>query len=247
MTTNPVTPVTPNGSTTFTVRFAPLTSGAKTATLHLANNDLTNNPFNLTLTGSGIIISTNISVSAISLVTLNPQSGLFEQTVRVTNSTLITFSAIRLVIQGLPADVQVHNASGSTNGVPYLQYNFPLAPAATVDFLVEYYRANRQPFPSPVFVAEGTAPISVTATGPIMSIDRDVELQSGRFLIEFTAIPGRSYAVQYSTNMMASWITVIPTIIAPANKVQWYDDGPPKTVSKPDTTGSRFYRIIQLP
>ncbi len=80
-----------------------------------------------------------------------------------------------------------------------------------------------------------------------MSIDRDVELQSGRFLIEFTAIPGRSYAVQYSTNMMASWITVIPTIIAPANKVQWYDDGPPKTVSKPDTTGSRFYRIIQLP
>ncbi|MEI9960883.1 MAG: choice-of-anchor D domain-containing protein [Limisphaerales bacterium] len=56
VTTNPVTPVTPNGSTTFTVRFAPLTSGAKTATLHLANNDLTNNPFNLTLTGSGAAI-----------------------------------------------------------------------------------------------------------------------------------------------------------------------------------------------
>ncbi|MEI9960882.1 MAG: choice-of-anchor D domain-containing protein [Limisphaerales bacterium] len=46
VTTNPAAIVNPGSNTTFTVRFAPLTSGAKTATLHLANNDVTNNPFN---------------------------------------------------------------------------------------------------------------------------------------------------------------------------------------------------------
>jgi hypothetical protein len=165
----------------------------------------------------------------------------------VTNSSASTVAAVRLLVQSLPVDVQVYNASGITNGFPYLQYNFPLAPATTLSFLVEYYRASRQAIPSPVFVVQATAAVSVTATGPIESIDRDVVLTSGRFLIEFTSVTGEKYAIQYSTNNMASWITVIPSITAPANRVQWYDDGPPKTISKPGSSGSRFYRVIQLP
>ena len=45
----------PNGSTAFTVRFAPSSIGAKTAAIHLANNDIDENPFNLTLTGFGAV------------------------------------------------------------------------------------------------------------------------------------------------------------------------------------------------
>ncbi|MBK8090668.1 MAG: choice-of-anchor D domain-containing protein [Verrucomicrobiaceae bacterium] len=43
----------PSGSTTFTVKFAPTSAGTKTAALHIANNDSDENPFDITLTGSG--------------------------------------------------------------------------------------------------------------------------------------------------------------------------------------------------
>jgi uncharacterized delta-60 repeat protein len=44
----------PSGSTSFTVRFAPTSLGVKTATLHIANNDLDENPFDLTVSGTGL-------------------------------------------------------------------------------------------------------------------------------------------------------------------------------------------------
>ena len=52
VTTNPVAPVAPSGSTTFTVRFTPSSLGSKTGALHIANNDLDENPFDLALTGT---------------------------------------------------------------------------------------------------------------------------------------------------------------------------------------------------
>ena len=42
-----------------------------------------------------------------------------------------------------------------------------------------------------------------------------------------------------------NWTIAVPSIVANANVTQWYDDGPPKTVSKPMSIGYRFYRIIQ--
>ena len=240
VTANPTAPVGPSGSTTFTVRFAPTSTGVKAVGLHIANNDSDENPFDITLTATGVAPETFGSP-----ITLNPQTGLFEQIVRVTNSSLVPVDSIRLVIHGLPGDVQVRNATGSTNGTPFVQYNFPLAPAAAIDFLIEYYRANRQAIPQPAFEVVATTPQTSNVTGKILSIDRNVQLESGRFLIEFSATPGSRYAVQYSSDM-TDWKTANPTLTAPANRVQWYDDGPPKTESKP-TSGSRFYRVIQLP
>lgn len=250
VTTSPVAPVSANGSTTFIVQFAPLSAGVKTAALHIANNDPNNNPFNIAITGTGtaggVVVSTNLVAIIVSPIALNRQSGLFEQTVRVVNNSSNTITGLQLFINGLPADVQVYNASGSTNGAPYLQYNLPLASTAMVDFVVEYYRANRQPIPQPAFEVQEIAPVTPTATGPVIAIDRFVQLASSRFLIEFTAVPGNRYAVQYSSDM-TTWKTAVPIITAPANRVQWYDDGPPKTESQPSDTGSRFYQIVELP
>jgi hypothetical protein len=38
-----------------------------------------------------------------------------------------------------------------------------------------------------------------------------------------------------------------PTVTAANNRVQWYDDGPPKTASKPASVSSRYYRVIANP
>jgi hypothetical protein len=44
----------PNASTSFIVTFAPAAAGARTAALHLASNDADENPFDITLTGTGV-------------------------------------------------------------------------------------------------------------------------------------------------------------------------------------------------
>ncbi|MDY6837397.1 MAG: choice-of-anchor D domain-containing protein [Thermodesulfobacteriota bacterium] len=49
----PTSPVAPSGDTTFTIRFSPDSVGAKTATIAMANNDSDENPYNLTLNGTG--------------------------------------------------------------------------------------------------------------------------------------------------------------------------------------------------
>ncbi|MCX6854620.1 MAG: choice-of-anchor D domain-containing protein, partial [Verrucomicrobia bacterium] len=54
VTASPTAPVTgPSGSTTFAVRFAPGAAGARTAAIHIANNDSDENPFDITLIGTG--------------------------------------------------------------------------------------------------------------------------------------------------------------------------------------------------
>ena len=245
VTVPPNTPVLPGGVTTFTVRFAPLipTNDVKTAALQLVNNDSDEGIFNINLTGTG----TGVFVTTNSSIALNPQTGLFEQTVQVTNSSSTTVPGVRLLFQTpLPADVLVYNASGTFAGIPFWQHNFPLAGGAEVVFLIEYRRTSRLEIPRPAFVAEMTAAITTNATGPVLAIVPTGRSSTNRFLIDFPALPGGRYAVQYSSDM-TNWSTANPIITAPANRVQWYDDGPPKTESKPTDIRGRFYRIIQLP
>lgn len=56
ITANPATSVSaPDGTTTFTVKFAPKTAGAKTAALHIVSNDEDEAVVNLTLTGTAFV------------------------------------------------------------------------------------------------------------------------------------------------------------------------------------------------
>jgi hypothetical protein len=52
VTTQPSSPVAADGSTSFTVRFLPLSPGTKTATVSIASNDPEKNPFTFTVTGT---------------------------------------------------------------------------------------------------------------------------------------------------------------------------------------------------
>jgi len=272
VTASPTAPVSPGGSTTFTVRFAPVSTGVETATLHIANNDINNNPFNIALTGTGIdsaiVVSTNLSVVFLGAgilptsIMLNPQTGLFTNSVLVTNNSPNTIPAVRLYILNLIAGVQVYYGSTTTNGTPYVQYNFPLAPGATVDsgvtvdslaplapgatvdFTIEYRQASRQGIPIPTYVAQEATAVTLTVpTNSVGIMVTNFGSVSRGFLIGFYATPGRSYAVKYSTDSV-NWLTADPFIKAPVNYVQWVDYGAPKTES---LTGTRVYHAFELP
>jgi hypothetical protein len=191
--------------------------------------------------------STNLSVHVLGPILFDPQTGLFEEPVRFSNLNGTSIPAVRLAVLGLPPDVALYNASGSVNGQPFVEYDQQVAPGASVDFLLEYYRSNRLDFVSTNFAATVVAPtVPSPATGKVVQLDRSPFVFNGRVVIEFASIPGQSYVVEYSADML-SWSAAVPSLIAAGTRVQWIDAGPPKTASAPGLTGKRFYRIVLLP
>lgn len=64
VTSRPTAPVAgPEGTTTFTVKFAPTTAGSKTAVLHIASNDEDEASYDITLTGTAFVIVTSPEIS----------------------------------------------------------------------------------------------------------------------------------------------------------------------------------------
>ena len=57
VTASPTAPVLPGGSTTFTIQFAPATTGAKSAALHIANNVVGKNPYDISLIGQVLLFT----------------------------------------------------------------------------------------------------------------------------------------------------------------------------------------------
>jgi hypothetical protein len=177
---------------------------------------------------------------------LNPQSGLFVQKARVSNPTDSSFSAVRISVTGLLPGVQVHNASGDVDGVPFVKFNQELGPGEVTDLTIEYYVPDRRT-PAPELCAR---PVSISSPtqqiGTPVTIDRVLRLADGTTLIEFAAVPGQVYYIQYCDDLR-NWKTVTPGVTSGANRIQWIDNGQPKTESFPSDRVSRFYRVIRVP
>ncbi len=82
------TSLTTGTTTTFDVTFTPTADGTRTATLHIASNDLDEAPFNLLLTGAGVIPIT-ITTQPVSKA-VNPNTAV-TFTVAATGSSPITY------------------------------------------------------------------------------------------------------------------------------------------------------------
>ena len=185
------------------------------------------------------------------LPVFNPQTGLFEETVTVTNNGSVTVLGFRLNIGGLRSGVSLWNANGTNAGVPYINYNFPLDPSNSTSVVLEFYDPTRLPFTNTVSIEVITpANLSYTGTNGSVAVSRvfmDTRLAGDtRFVIEFASVSGKTYAVIYNDNLNGTnWLVATPSVKANANVTQWYDDGPPKTISKPTSVLTRFYRVIQ--
>jgi len=175
--------------------------------------------------------------------TFNPQTSLFEQTVRLTNGTTTTFSNVVIVVSNLPATVRLYNGSGTNaQGNPFVVVG-TLAPGNSVTLLLEYFSENRAPFAAPTL---GIEFIAVTPppppAGTVAAIDRAFMAANGRFYIEWNSQAGRTYYVQYGDSPTGPWKTVFSPIIGTGFRIVWIDDGPPKTENP--GTNARFYQLI---
>ena len=181
----------------------------------------------------------------------NTQTGLFEQRVTIVNNGALALAALRIDITGLRSNIVVWNASGTNDGVPFITYNRSLDPGQSVVVRIEYYVPDRGSF-SPVIdvvpvppaapkTASGTEGVAISRS----FMDNRIP-DEPRYVIEFASTPGRIYTIIY-TDDLKTWKTAVPAVTASANRTQWYDDGPPKTDSRPAEQGTRFYRVIESP
>ncbi|MBK8039206.1 MAG: hypothetical protein IPK22_19040 [Verrucomicrobiaceae bacterium] len=178
-------------------------------------------------------------------VNLDRQSGLFIQTVRITNNTTRTPSGIRLWVDGLPPEVTVWNKHGLVADRPYLDYTPALPPGQFVDLQVEFYSTTRQPFPAPAYsVQEINPPVITPPTGTTQGIVPRLALANGNCLLEFSTKLGTTYYIQYSSDLI-TWKTALPSVMGNGTTVQWIDNGPPRTEAKPTQALSRFYRLVE--
>jgi len=240
----------PNGiAATLAIVVIPNAAGSLTNVAVASSTQTDSQPTNNAVTNVTTAVTvpiTNLVLTVLSPITLNPQTGLFEQKVEVSNGGPSTPSSVMVLISGLAANATLYNATGITNGTPFVQSAAPLGIGSNVIFLLEFYVPTRVPPANLTYTVQAGPPvIPPVVSGTILSISRAIVLPNGNVLVEFSAIPGQVYAIQYSSDMV-TWLTAVPAITAPANQVQWIDSGPPKTVSSPAQQGARYYRVILL-
>jgi hypothetical protein len=194
-----------------------------------------------------IVVLDRPPLSIVSALHFNPQTGLFEQTVRVFNPTLSEYQAVRVYAENLTNGATLWNKSGTSNNIPYVQSHARVTPGSYVDLILEYY-VPTPPVPDPHLRAELVEPVGsggAPTVGESQAILRSVMLSNGTFLLEFNSEPDRIYYVQYCSDLL-TWKTAQPPITGTGTRIQWVDNGQPKTESTPGSEPMRFYRVIAV-
>ncbi len=177
---------------------------------------------------------------------LNRATGFREQTLRISNpTTFATVPGYRVIIRGLPLGISVHNASHVLpDGSFVIEVLQPLGPLASFNVLIEYevpagMRVKIWPQVTTEVIVTTPAAAARVAIGnePAFAIERSQRQGDGSFLIEFRAVPGRLYQVEYSADCRV-WKSAVPTRAA-GSRVQWID----RAASQFD---KGFYRVREL-
>lgn len=214
-----------------------------------ANNSASNSITVLNYLSGDLVAVTN------SAQIVNPQNGLIEQSILLSNVGTNAIAAVRVVVTSLTN--RLFNAVGTNSGSPFVVYTaplgIPLAASSSVTLLLQYAPRINFPFTNSQLHAFAVPPPDLTppvatALGTNVAYTRIVMLTNGNPLIEFPSTLGRTYTIVYSDNFLFSNAMIAPpAIVAPANQVHWIDYGPPTTVSAPASSGSRYYRVFLNP
>ncbi len=215
-----------------------------------ANNAVTSNvPILAPVLGQ--VVVTNLSTQQ-----FNPQTGWMEQQVLLENVSTAGVDSVRLLVDGLTN--RLVNVTGTNGALPYVAHGAALAPAERVELVLEYANPTRTAGADPILTAYGTPPLDLTpASGSRVMVERvavihhpSVTINNGRILLEWPVTDGAAYQVIYDEQVdFRAARGSRPTVTAPAgaNRVQWLDYGPPRTLSTPSKAPARFYQVIQVP
>ena len=118
-----------------------------------------------------------------------------------------------------------------------------IPPGATTGLTLDYVSTTLTNVPHPSFAIDLVAPAVVSVDAIPLLIRRVETLTNGWMRLEFDAVPGRTYNIEYSSDLVA-WQQVTPPLVAGASRVQWTDSGPPQTPSPP-SAGNRYYRVVR--
>jgi uncharacterized repeat protein (TIGR01451 family) len=249
--------LTNRATRTFTFTVQPTNAGVLTfaASIHASDfldPDPTNNTASTNITVINYLPGELTAVTN-SAQAFNLQNGYMEQSVLLSNVGTNDIASARVIVSGLSN--RLVNAVGTNSGSPFVVYNNTLVIGDSVNLLLQYFASNRVAFPfddSQLQAREVPlvkfAPPASASTSTNHNISRLVTLTNGNVLLEFPSVAGKTYSVVYSDNVLFSNAQLAPpAIVAPANRSQWIDYGPPTTMSAPMNSTSRFYRIILNP
>lgn len=178
-------------------------------------------------------------------IELDLQTGLSKQTVAVTNNNPVAIPAFRILVSGLGEGVTLFNAQGTVEGVPYVIVNRPLMAGESLDLTLEYLQLDASGGLKPDLKIALLEAIAESPAREGVAVEPPVVLPTGDVLIEFPSVIGEEYVIQYSDDGLL-WREVLPPVVAGGTRQQWIDNGPPKTVSPPGMTKTRFYRVRRL-
>ena len=145
VTTQPTSPVASLGSTTFTVTFTPTSTGPKTATVTIANNDPNENPYTFGLTGNGIGPEINVRQVATGIPS---GTGIYDfGSIPLGSSSLeITFTIDNLgTLDLIMNDVPIVAVGGQSPElfVVQVQPTSPIAPSGSANFTMVFTPAGK--------------------------------------------------------------------------------------------------------
>lgn len=175
-------------------------------------------------------------------------TGLYEQTVRISNPLGNTIEAVRVRVRNLPAGTSLYNAVGVVNGEAFVLYNQPLLAGQSVDLVLEYFVPTRMDLPTaPNLLPESVPPSApLNPVGTLIGGVQTNRLADGRYLVQFESLASRTYYVQYSSDQL-TWKTAMPPLTGTGSRLFWLDSGPPKTDTAPGTDPLRYYRVLLVP
>jgi hypothetical protein len=183
-------------------------------------------------------------VTVLGNLTLNTQDGFQWLTNVVCNPLYSHANALRIDIHNITnSSIRVVNASGTNNGVPFIISPGAILPGVCWTNIIKFYDPLQLAF-HPILTVQLADPIGVgEPDGTAQPIFSGKYLRDGTFLVEFTTVPGITYYVQYSSDMV-HWKTVLPPFAGTGQRTQWIDSGPPGTESFPGINVTRFYRVL---
>lgn len=228
----------------------PITASVSATTV-LDTNLLNNVVTNTISVGTNLVSS--LVVTNIATQYFNGQTALMNQWLRVENFGTNDAPAFRLFVSGLNGSNRLSVAVGTNSGQPFVLHNATVATNQGVDLLMEYFSPTRTNIPGLGFTAVAVPRVDLSPATNLATVSSDTvfvltgkRLGSGAFMLEFPSLTNRAYTVVYSDD--ASFSNAVmsqPSVVSSANKKQWIDSGPPRTLSHPTNTPARFYRVFR--